>query len=343
MPNAKINILVTGASGFLGRNLLNAFLNQDNINVIAACRDKSRLPNTFKGEIRLGDLRDPAYRQSLVKNIDIICHAGTWAAMWDHAKEEDNNFFQPTIDLIEQANKAGVKRFLMTSTVATAKPTKNKSINNDFSPSTYTGFWPHLDRLIDIEKYMKSNSHHGMQMVVMRLGHFIGAGNKLGLVPTLVPRLKTYLVPWLSGGISRLPLVTDQDLASAYMAACLTENLHDYESFNICGKTSPTTREVINYISNKTGMPKPIYSVPYPAGYAFAWLMEKLFPFMPGKGPFLTRSIVHLAEDWCCSDDYAKQKIGYQAKKSWQDAMDEALEELKQHDYSWPYMTQPPI
>lgn len=340
MPNTKINVLITGASGFLGHNVLNAFINQENINVIAACRDKTKLPNLFNGEIRQGDLRDPTYRQSLVKDIDIICHAGTWAAMWGHANEENTNFYQPTIDLIEQAKDAGVKRFIMTSTVASAKPTKHKSINDDFSPSAYTGFWPHVDRLIDIERYMKKNAHHGMQMVVMRLGHFIGAGNKLGLVPALVPRLKTYLVPWLSGGKSRLPLVTDKDLANAYVAACLANNLQDYESFNICGDTFPSTREVINYISKKTGMPKPLYSVPYPAGYAFAWLMEKLFPIMPGKGPFLTRSIVHLAEDWYCSGEYAKQKLGYQPQKSWQAAMDEALEELKEYDYSWPYLAQ---
>lgn len=340
MSNAKINILITGASGFLGQNLLNAFINQEDINVIAACRNKTKLTNSFNGEIRQGDLRDAGYRQSLVKDIDIICHAGTWAAMWGHAKKENTNFYQPTIDLIEQAKKAGVKRFIMTSTVASAKPTKHKSINDDFAPSAYTKFWPHLDKLIDIEKYMKSNAEHGMQMVVMRLGHFIGAGNKMGIVPALVPRLKTYLVPWLAGGKSRLPLVTDKDLANAYVAVCLADTLQNYESFNICGESFPTTREVINYISNKTGFPKPLYSVPYPAGYAFAWLMEKLFPIMPGKGPFLTRSIVHLSEDWHCNGDYAKQKLGYQPQKSWEAAMDEALEELKEHNYSWPYLAQ---
>ena len=29
--------------------------------------------------------------------------------------------------------------------------------------------------------------------------------------------------------------------------------------------------------------------------------METLFPIIPGKAPFLTRSIVHLSEDWLCN------------------------------------------
>lgn len=340
MSTNKIQILVTGANGFIGRNLLSALSKLEQVELIAACRDMSKLPSSFQGEIRQGDLRDADYRQSLVKDIDIICHAGTWAAMWGHNKEEVTNFHEPTIDLLKQAKNSGVKRFLMTSTVATAKPTKHKSINDDFAPSTHTGFWPHLDCLIDIERFMESNSSNEMQMTVMRLGHFIGAGNKLGLVPALVPRLKTYLVPWLSGGKSRLPLVSDTDISNAYVAVCLANNLNNFESFNICGESFPSMREVINYISHKTGVPKPLYSVPYPAGYMFAWLMEKLFPIMPGKAPFLTRSIVHLAEDWNCNCEYANNKLGYKPQKKWQTAMDEALEELKEHEYAWPYLAQ---
>jgi len=340
MSISKKKILITGATGFVGRNLLRAFSNQENVCLVAACRDKSKLPDTFRGEVRQGDLRDPAYRKELVKDIDIICHAGTWAAMWGHDKKEKEFFYEPTIDLLEQAIKVGVKRFLMTSSIAIAKHSRNKTVVDDFSQATYTGFWPHIDRLVDIDSYMKNNANRGTQMITMRLGHFVGAGNKLGLVPALVPRLKTYLVPWLAGGKSRLPLVTDKDIANGYVAAALTEKLQAYESFNICGEKFPTTREVINYINKKTGTPKPLYSVPYPVGYLFAWLMEILFPILPGKGPFLTRSIIHLAEDWYCTNEYAKQKLGYKPQKSWQSAMDEALEELKEHNYSWPYMAQ---
>lgn len=340
MSTTTTKILITGATGFVGRNLLLAFSAQEHIHLVAACRDKTKLPASYQGEIRQGDIRDADYRKTLVHDIDIICHAGTWAAMWGHHQQENDNFYEPTIDLLELAINAGVKRFLMTSTIALAKHSRKKTTIDDFSPATYTGFWPHLDYLVDIDAHMKKNANRGMQMITMRLGHFIGAGNKLGLVPALVPRLKTYLVPWISGGKSRLPLLTDNDLASAYVAAALTEKLQDYESFNICGESFPTMREVINYINIKTGIPKPLYSVPYQAAYIFAWLMETLFPLLPSKGPFLTRSIVHLAEDWYCTNEYAKQKLGYHPQKSWQAAMDEALNELQKHNYSWPYLAQ---
>jgi nucleoside-diphosphate-sugar epimerase len=335
MSLTNLRILVTGANGFLGANILKAFSSQKNIIVVAACRDKNKLPDFFKGEVREGDLRHSRYRQSVVKDIDVICHAGTWATMWGHVEQEKEYFYNPTIDLIEHAITAGVKRFLMTSTVVIAKVHKDGSIIDDFSPPSYSHIWPHLDRLVDVDTYMQKNAHRGMQMVTMRLGHFIGAGNKVGIVPALVPRLKTGLVPWLGGGKSRLPLIADSDAANSYVAATFADHLKNYESFNLCGTNFPTTREVIETIANKAGVSKPLFSVPYPVGYLFGWLMEVLFPLLPGKAPFLTRSIVHLSEDWFCDTQYAKEKLGYRPEKDWKIAMEEALDELDTMGYPW--------
>ena len=337
----KLTILVTGASGFLGSNILKKFIKVQDIQVIAACRDGNKLADFFQGEIREGDLTDADYRRSVVEGIDIICHAGTWAAMWNHEKAEEDNFFKPALGLINAAMDAGVKRFIMTSTVAVTRPGYSQTaIVDDFSATHHTGFWPHVDRIVDIDRYMQENAGHGMQMTSLRLGHFIGKGNSLGIVPALVPRLKTHLVPWINRGRSRLPLLSDTDAANSFIAVALAETLEPYESFNIVGAELPSTREVIEFIAEQTGSPTPLFSVPYPVAYAFAWLMEKLFPILPGKAPFLTRSIIHLAEDWNCSNHYAHSKLGYTPQKHWKVAMQEALDELKEKNYPWQQLAQ---
>ena len=53
-----LRVLVTGATGFLGRNVLQALAARPDIAPIAACRRIENLPAGFAGEVRAGDLLD---------------------------------------------------------------------------------------------------------------------------------------------------------------------------------------------------------------------------------------------------------------------------------------------
>lgn len=342
MQTNRLSVLVTGATGFLGSHILKTLITEDEVEVIAACRNPDKLPVAFKGEVRQGDLRDPEYRRAVVQDVDVICHAGTWASMWGNARHEQEQFYQPCIDLIEQSISAGVKRFLMTSTVVMAARRPAGEPYDDFSPTVRYGFWNHLDRLVEIDDYMKTNARRGMQMTCMRLGHFVGMGNRLGIVPVLLPRLRTYLVPWLAGGTSRMPLISGEDMGRAYAAVSCADDttLLDYESFNITGTSFPTVREVFSFICQQSGAPRPWYSAPYSMGMVFGWLMEALFPVLPGKAPFLTRSVVHLAKDWQCPADYVFRKTGFRAQQDWKQAITEAIDEIEERGAHWPPMAQ---
>lgn len=332
-------VLVTGATGFLGRNTLEALLATPRVEVVVACRSPERLQVPFEGELRVGDLRDPDYRASVVQGVDVVCHCGTWGAMWGHAEQEQAWFFEPTVDLIEHSISAGVGRFLLASTVAIASRPSGGPVD-DFAPTAKTGFWPHVDKLVELDAYMRANSHRGTEMVTMRLGHFVGPGNELGLVPAIVPRLRTRLVPWLAGGRRRMALVSGADLGRGFALASVAEGLSAHESFNICGPSFPTSREVFSLIARLSGSPRPVFSVPYAAGYAFAWLMEALHPLVGGRAPFLTRSIVHVAEDWYCPTDYARRRIGFEPQVPWQQAVEQSIDELRAHHFPWPSLNQ---
>lgn len=328
-------ILITGTTGFLGGLVARQLSRNPNIQLILACRQCQRLPSSIKGEIRAGDLASLEYRKSLVQNVDAIAHTASWASLWRAKKQERTHFFEPTLSLIEESIKAGVKRFVLTGTVAMNRKSPPGTVYGDDDPAVETGYWPHLDYLIRIDRYMRENRGRGMGMVTLRLGHFIGPGNSLGLVPALVPRLGTGLVPHLDGGRRKLPLVGPEDMAHAFERSLLAEDLESYESLNIVGKDFPSLRNVIDQIHAITGFPAPWISVPYPLAYFFGMLLESLHPPLPGS-PFLTRSIVHLAEGWEASGKKAREKLGYKPEGNWKEILKDHLFELKQRGYPWP-------
>lgn len=143
----------------------------------------------------------------------------------------------------------------------------------------------------------------------MRLGIFAGEHYGLGIIPILLPRLKTHLVPWIEGGRTRLPIADGRDYGQAMGLAALCEDARGYGAFNITGKETPTMREVINFIHTEFNYPKPHFSVPFSLAYPFAWLMEKLDPIVPWE-PLIVRSIIHLLEETNTNNELAMIALG---------------------------------
>lgn len=319
-----ITVLVTGANGFVGSHILEALQSRSDIRIIAACRDHRKLPTRFKGEVRPGDLRDTGYLEELVQGVDVICHAAAWTALWGHAKESRELFLEPTQALIRAARAAGVKRFVNTSTTSAAAPDASADAMSRGIPRR---FWPHLCSVIDIENALRDQACADFQVVNLRLGIFAGQRYALGVLPILVPRLKTHLVPWVAGGKTSLPIIDGRDVGQAFALAATASGLAAWESFNIVGPEVPSVRQVITFLHDEFKLPKPHFGVPFFMAYPFAWLMEKIDPLLPWE-PLITRSIIHLIEEVNANNHKAQQMLGYLPRHGWRDAVRLQLAEM---------------
>lgn len=317
-------ILVTGANGFVGTYTLKNLMKLDGVKLIAACRDKSKLIAEFKGEVREGDFRDDAYLDAMLEGVDIVCNAMAWTALWQHKKQSQNLYYEPTQKLIDKIIAKGIARFINVSTTSAASPENSTDALSQGIPRSY---WPHLCSVIKIENYMRVKANKDTCMVNMRLGIFAGEHYGLGVLPILLPRLKTHLVPWVANGKTSLPIISGSDIGEAMKCAALAEGLTAYESFNVVGREVPSVREVIEFIHDEFGYPKPHFKVPFFMAYTFAWLMEILDPIVPWE-PLITRSIVHILEEVAADNKIATQRLGYKPQQDWRDAVRGQVHEM---------------
>lgn len=87
-------------------------------------------------------------------------------------------------------------------------------------------------------------------------------------------------------------------------------------------------RDVLDFIYDEFGYPRPHFSVPFAVAYRFAAVMEWLDRFMPFD-PLVTRSIVHLLEETGANNDKAKKLLGYAPQFHWRDTIRLQMSEMR--------------
>ena len=185
-----------------------------------------------------------------------------------------------------------VKRFIFLSAI-TSNPIE---LNKIHSKRKLEKIWPHYNSIIKIETHLKKISKEGMEIVILRVGYFTGKNYALGLLPILLPRLKTHLVSWIKNGKTTLPLIDGRDIGQVFRLSAIAQLKEEFNSIDVVGKEVPTVKEVFNYLHKKYKYPLPHFSVSYRFAYGFARFMQLIHRIIPSD-PLIVPAIVLLLEE----------------------------------------------
>lgn len=119
-----MRILVTGVSGFIGARLARRLVERGDrvVGLLRASSDRSLIADLLvagKLEAVEGDVRDPASVERATPGCDVVVHTAGDVSYWSRDRERQHAInVDGTRNVIAAARKAGVTRFLHTSSVA---------------------------------------------------------------------------------------------------------------------------------------------------------------------------------------------------------------------------------
>jgi GDP-L-fucose synthase len=263
-------VLVTGAAGFTGHNLVKRLL-EEGANVIGTLHEKSP-PECLNDDGRdneVGyytvDLTKPEHCAKVVEGVDYVfmCSANTsGAAVMEHTPlaHVTPNVMMNTL-MLEAAHKAGVRKFLfMSSTTVypiSEEPLKEDDVTDEFFEKYYCVGW--MKRFSEVMCEMYSTKiKEPMITIVVRPGNLYGehddyewdtSHSTAALIRRVVERHDP-LVVWGDGSdLKDLTYITD--LVDGMMIAM--EKLDEFTIVNIAAGQSYTIKETLQTILESDG------------------------------------------------------------------------------------------
>ncbi|MDR0305510.1 MAG: NAD(P)-dependent oxidoreductase [Chitinispirillales bacterium] len=313
------NILITGASGFIGQHLTRKLIDA-NHTVRTVNKDDCELYFFRSDEVdfRKTDISDRESVSGLMDGIDTVYHMAAIARN-DLSKSWDDYTavnIQGTINLLEEAKSAGVSRFVFISTVEAA------GFGDGVNPRTET------DPPNPVNNYGKSkllaeqhvlSGKWPMECTVLRLPMIYGPGTFL-IVPKLFGMVRKGIYPLIGSGKTKMEFCYVDNAISGIILAGEKKEAAG-ELFYISDERSYTIKEVVSNIA--ASMNKKVIFIYIPLFIAsllgLCWeIAARIFPFPPviskySRKPFFSRETV----DWTTknvnivSTEKIRDKLGY--------------------------------
>jgi len=280
---------VTGASGFIGANLVHELLERGH-SVKALLRAESSLRGLEDAEVErvYGDVSERATLDKAVRGCDWCFHLAASYHLWlrDYAPMYAANV-EGTRNVIEAATHAGCARIVYTSTagcIGLPQPVDGKVVPSDeTTPVSETQLSNHYMRSKwQAEQVAVKLARTGSPVIIVNPSAPVGPRDAKP-TPTgkvIVDFLNQAMPAYLDTGLNWVHV---RDVAVGHVLAAESGTIGErYILGNADGNW--TMKETLVLLNEITGVPAPKFQIPYPLAFAAAYV-DEAFSKVTGKPP----------------------------------------------------------
>ena len=286
--------LVTGATGFIGANIVRALLDDgEAVRALVRAQSDTRNLDGLPIELVIGDVRDMASLRTALRGCDTLYHAAAHYSLWTPQRDE---VYATNVDGTEHVLRAaldlGVQKVVYTSSVATIALPADGSPGDETMPLPLAQAAGHYKRSkILAEQRAMALCEQGLPLVVVHPSAPVGPWD-IKPTPTgkiCVDFLRRKMPAYLETGLN---LVDVRDVARGHLLAAQRGTIGERY---ILGHRNMSLQEILQLLAEVSGLPAPRFRIPYGVALAAGYMSEgiaaitKKPPAVPVVGVRLAR------------------------------------------------------
>ncbi|OWA36018.1 3-beta hydroxysteroid dehydrogenase [Saccharibacillus sp. O16] len=328
-----MNVLVTGATGFLGGRLAR-MLREDGQEVTGMGRNQQAGQRLEQDGVRFvsADLSEAeSVRQAIGwAQADVVVHCGAYSASWGRDEVFEVANVRGTANVTQSCLEHGVARLVHVSTpsVYFGSGSRVNVRENDSLPPKQASAYARTKLLA--EQQVQQAAARGLGTIILRPRALYGPGDTT-ILPRLIAANEQTGVPFIGGGDALIDLTYVDDAVHALKLAAVAPEAALGGTYNISGGAPIRFADAVEMLFAKLGRPLRIKRLPFAAAYGAASIMEWAARLRPSGGePMLTRALVGmLGSSQTLNIEAARSKLGYEPQVGIDEGLDRFVEQWK--------------
>jgi len=319
---------VTGGTGFIGSHLVDALLADENYSEVR-CLVRST-EKWLKGKSYQpfrGDLHDLSVLKKAVKNVDVIFHiAGV--VMAPDAKTFDRANVEATENLIRVAQKEGVSKIVVLSSLAAVGPSNGRPVDEQ-SPMQPVSMYGRSKK--KMEERIHQISGDSASITILRPPAVYGP--REDQIYSFFKMMNMRICPIIGDGQHpKISMVYVDDVVQGCLKAG-RQKTSGVQTYFISGEPIHTWQEIRRTTEKVLGKKTaPVYIKP---GLVkkMAGFVENTASFFGSYPVFNREKANELILEWTCSIDKAKQELQYEPQFSLDEGIARTIKWYQKHHW----------